>query len=353
MNKTKSILYVGVALVTFFTASLVLHRKQEAPQFTQPKLPDMTEFVKGIQPVMGAETDWSGVRSIATLARSINTTVESFLASLASTGALSRTASYTFVVPTASGNFNAKLAVNGNFSVTRSHSGGAATFSHGFIMCKVGQTTPAIQLFFDSTTSAGADDGTVFLFRPSDFSSTVFVNGQYLESTLTGSTGSRRQITTWGNGPMGIGGPTQSARIIVDEINSGAQLTFKASARTNTGTNPCGSGNAWDYYGLAFIVNTAAPNSSTAIQGIHDVAPPTAIATAACNLTSTSFNYATFNSGGYLNGPVTAGAIPAGFPSAADVDALFAQLNTGDLAAGQLNTLAGAGIAASGSLTCP
>ncbi len=313
--------------------------------------------MSGLTPLYAQQHEtWTGVRFIATAAKLINTNIEAFMRAVNS--AVSITDSVTGewdgdYTHAATGNsFTYKLGLNQNYTAANSVDGTTKTYNHGYMLCQ--NSTVVYQIFFDSSTDPGSEDGTLLMYKPSlfaDYFTHSTAANVIVEFTLSGTAGSRTEVMSWTGGPMFDGGTVTDARVILSEGDSGNEINFVGVAKLNS--NHCSGGVPLDYYAIAFIAKTASPNYSTGKWGLAENAIPTSD-----NICSNPnpTTYGTFNStdaDGIVEEGVAASDIPAGYPTADEVDTLFTGISSNtDLAMGDIDGLS-AGICFSGAIACP
>ncbi len=349
MNR-KTIAKIAVALVLVLGVPLVsVEHRGQSPI-------DLTPVFKlgGVQLLYGASGSWEAVRYIAKSAKTINDSIESLMSTLAPVLRFIGSDQETFTDTTIINGqtYTWTLLVNQTTLTADNTVTTPATknYNHGLILCK--GTTTVYEIYFDDPVNPGSGDGTLMTYIPYE----IFGGGIVYDATtpptiefiLTGDKGSRVEYVSWNQGPIFVNGYVDSARVKIEEIDSGNVINFSAVAQFLDNRQFCSPGTD-DWYILTFIINNSSPYNSTArfAYGSGSIPTTDTICGGPNNTTYGLFNADATN--GFVDDDVAKADIPAGYPSGDDVDALFtATLAESNMQQGDIT-----GISVSTDYTCP
>ena len=354
--KTKSIFYTIFSLVIFLGFSVQLRHKTEIkPKVDEIGLPKLDIQLGGLQELSAGTADsWGFVRQSATWGRGNSNLIDGLLSGLQKSGIFTRISSGEIIIPnqtsTTGVTFTYRLKINeGVTSVASTAYSGTKTFSHRFEAWVSGDTVPSLQMFFSSLTDTGTS-GVLLYYNLSKLNPTAFgtATNAVVESYTSGAKGSMAQTYSWKDGPQDTSWISKNGRVIIREMNSGAEICVRTvvtltRGSTGIGTNLdvlCGTTptlvapdntSSQLYYLLAYVQKTASPFYTVAKSGLAKLesAPIKNIATF-CGVNSGVYsalpaNYGLFDSNGFVSDGATAGTIPTGYPSATDVDNAFSR----------------------------
>lgn len=275
--------------------------------------------------------------------------IDGLLSGLQKSGLFTRISSGEIIIPNQTSStgvtFTYRLKINENVSgITSTAYSGTKTFSHRFEAWKSGDSVPTLQMFFSSLTDTGST-GVLLYYNLANLNPTAFgtAPNAAVESYTSGVKGSMAQTYSWKDGPENTSWISKNGRVIIREMNSGAEICVRTvvtltRGSTGIGTNLdalCATTNSVNntsnklYYILAYVQKTASPFYTVAKSGLvkFESAPIRNTATF-CGFNSGVFsalpaNYGLFDLNGFVSDGATAGTIPAGYPSATDVDNAF------------------------------
>ncbi|MEM7179692.1 MAG: hypothetical protein AAF518_02185 [Spirochaetota bacterium] len=302
----------------------------------------------------GTSDSWGFVRGSATWGRSNSSIVDSLLTSLQSSGIFSSISSGEVIVTNQTSSdgtsYNYRVNINQGYTVTSTAFNGSKTFNHRFEAWRTTDTDhPTLQMFFDSTTSTG-DDGVLLFYDLSRLSPSTFsdATGAVVESYTSGTSGNMQQTYSWSGGPESSSWLSKTGRVIIREMNSGAEICVRTVVEINRGStgvgtsldtlcansNSLANSSSTLYYTLAYIQKTSSPFYTVAKSGLvkkenstikntstycgYDASPTSSI-------TSLPLYYGLFDSNGFISDGNAASAVPADYPSTTDVDNAFSR----------------------------
>jgi hypothetical protein len=350
---TKPIATICFVLFVFLGVSLNFHRKEfKKEQDLQDALSNIRIDLSGVKELSaGTAESWGFVRQSATWARANSIVLDGLIGGLQKSGIFNRISSGELIVPNQTSNtgqvFTYRLKINENVSgITSTAYSGSKTFSHRFEMWKSGDTIPTLQLFFSSLTGTGTT-GVLLYYNLSKLNPTSFgtATNAVTESYISGNKGDMKQTYSWKNGPQDSKWLSKNGRVIVREMKSGAEICVRSVVTMNTGSAPfagkldtvCGA-NTNIYYLLNYVQKTAPPFQTVAKAGLAKTTPIKNISTF-CGHIGNNFpnlpgNYGLFIETGFVGDGFTSANIPAGYPSAKDVDDAFSRTGAGLLDTG-------------------
>ncbi len=348
MNR-KTIVKIAVALVLVLGIPLVnVEHRGQSPV-------DVTPVFKlgGVKLVYGASENWDAVRYLATSAKTINESVETLMRTFSfflnrigdDPATYSQTTSYN------GQSVSILIGAKQNVSATNSVTDSSNTYKHYLVLCLDG--SPVFEIYFDDPDNPGTGAGVLMTYIPYELAGgTLNPNNPYesttpstVEFTMNGDVGSRVEYISWSQGPLfrfDLGGVVDNARVKVEETDSGETINFSGVAKfiASATTDFCGSDTNNDWYILTFIVNNSSPYYSTAKFALKDGNIP--VDDQICGFANT-LKYGLFNASdpdGFVDDNVASGDIPAGYPTAADVDTLFTDtLSEANLQESDIDTL--------------
>ncbi len=273
-----------------------------------------------------AENAWGFVRQSATWARSNSLFIDGILAGLIRSGLLSSSGTSTFAGQTLSGlsgTWTLRLTVGANESVTSSAYTGSKTFANKFEIWRDSDNAKAVELFFNAAGDVSGDGALIFyqlnVLQPGTWTGDNVI----VESYVFGNTSERKQTYSWSGGKFTSDGITTRGRVILEEMDGGTLLCFKSVVALNT--NICTGASGTEYYSLAYPVNVAAPNETTAKFGLADGSVDNSGTICGAN---NSLNYGLFLNGGFVSDGTASSAVPSNYPPSSRTDTLFAEINT-------------------------
>ncbi|PJZ44765.1 LIC_12337 family protein [Leptospira brenneri] len=340
-------LFLGVSLqITDFNKLTRLSREKQLSNL----------FSKAIHLGIGSEKLWSAtsadnwgfVRQSATWARGNSGIIDSLILSLKNAGYFNNpgtTRNDVFTNVNLSGFGSATLTIKINIptaNIASTAYTGNKTFNHFFEIKKTGASVPSLQLFFDDPETTLGNDGALVYYRLVDFGNPQFASvGDVITESYTGNDsiyGTKFQTYTWRNGPENAAWISKHGRVVLTEVDAGRQLCFRSVVRLTftklKEVNPAGATGLDNlktacntaqgtgssdqiYYALAYMQKFDLPFQTTAKATFTmSTARPETI----CNLPASSFpgaklSYGIFNINGYVTDQLTAGEIPADYPS--------------------------------------
>ena len=341
-NKT---LFISTAFLAFFFLSIGIVVTKIKRPMQQPVLNVHIDF-QTTQPLLAAASDWDGVRSVATFAKSVSDGIDKIIVDLTNTGLLDRTDVFT----NNNGTYKMQFSPNSNVAVLPRGVGSTKTYSHKFILWLSSDNTKVLELFFDSNAERTGGDGAVAVWWPHKFDTTLKTSSGKIECATSVENSNNSMVCSWTQGPFINGGIVDSGQVKVTEDKPAAQISFKAYTRLTT--NYCTD--TRDYYALAFISKNFAPYYTTAEFSVAGNTPNAATILDArgvlCAADPNPRNYAFFNtntnpsstgSDKYFVGDSTS-SLPSGdYPSTASVDSLFAQMSSGNPSKASVDSLNG------------
>ena len=336
--KTKSIFYTIFSLVIFLGFSVQLRHKTEIkPKVDEIGLPKLDIQLGGLQELSAGTADsWGFVRQSATWGRGNSNLIDGLLSGLQKSGIFTRISSGEIIIPnqtsTTGVTFTYRLKINeGVTGVASTAYNGTKTFSHRFEAWVSGDTVPSLQMFFSSLTDTGTS-GVLLYYNLSKLNPTAFgtATNAVVESYTSGAKGSMAQTYSWKDGPQDTSWISKNGRVIIREMNSGAEICVRTvvtlHTNINANLNTLCTGPTNLYYLLAYVQKTSSPFNTVAKSGLVKTSegPIRGISTF-CGLSGGGLpaNYGLFTSTGFVSDGATAGTIPAGYPSATDVDNAF------------------------------
>lgn len=349
--KTKSIFYTIFSLILFLGFSVQLkHKTEMKPKPNEISFPKLDIQLGGLQELSaGTANSWGFVRQSATWGRGNSNLIDGLLSGLQKSGIFTKISSGEIIIPnqtsTTGVTFTYRLKINENVAgVASTAYSGTKTFSHRFEAWVDGDTVPSLQMFFSSLTDTGTT-GVLLYYNLSKLNPTLFgtATNALVESYTSGSKGSMAQTYSWKDGPEDTSWISKNGRVIIREMNSGAEICVRTvvtltRGSSGIGTNLdllCATSNSVNntsnklYYLLAYVQKTASPFYTVAKSGLvkFEDAPIKNISTFCGYNSGVSSalpgNFGLFDLNGFVSDGATAGTIPAGYPSATDVDNAF------------------------------
>ena len=349
-NRKKTFFTITLTLIVFLGVSIQFEHKTFTPKSKEFSLPEINIQLGGLQELTAGTADsWGFVRQSATWGRGNSSMIDGLLSGLQKSGLFTRISSGEIIIPNQTSStgvtFTYRLKINENVSgITSTAYSGTKTFSHRFEAWKSGDSVPTLQMFFSSLTDTGST-GVLLYYNLANLNPTAFgtAPNAAVESYTSGVKGSMAQTYSWKDGPENSSWISKNGRVIIREMNSGAEICVRTvvtltRGSTGIGTNLdalCATTNSVNntsnklYYILAYVQKTASPFYTVAKSGLvkFESAPIRNTATF-CGFNSGVFsglpaNYGLFDLNGFVSDGATAGTIPAGYPSATDVDNAF------------------------------
>ena len=337
------LLFWTAAAAVFFAASLVLRIEWQKSRTVNLRLPAVSMMVQGLKPLHSASPSgaWAYVRATATFTKKITESIAGMINQINSSG-VTMLNSWSGSVPNPAGG-TMKVSYNGQANVTVPNGAlGSATYKSSMYVWNSGGNK-MLEMFFD------ASGAVLVRFMPSRIDATYISTG-LVECQVSGTSGSRIMVCTWGGGPFnsGLNPAWDRARIKVQEVSS--ELHISALSSSVSGIT-CGAHPDW--FTLAYIAKSASPYYTVAKFGYNDAGIGETICGGSNTLNYGLFNAdtnasATDSSQYFVSQGTAAGAIPAGYPAAADVDTLFATITnsgTGEVTRDKLSALTGTPLA--------
>lgn len=290
-----------------------------------------------------SEGSWDAVRGSVTWANANSNAINSILKSMNDSGVFSLPDGTYTKIDASFGSTTVKWQLKkGNFNSTVTWSGGTTgTYSNSFIIWRASDNAKAMELYFDDYGDTSGD-GALLIYQPNVLEPGTFNgNDTVVESYITGVEGSRTQTYSWKNGPLVSGGSTDRARVFLEEMDGGGLLCVKMVVRLNSATatkvqSEIASCDTTPlYYTTAYGQKTTDPFQTTAKvalwepDGAGDYGNEQSICGTDISSSAFRLDYGIFNGGGFINDGLQASEIPDGFRAAADIDALFAEINDG------------------------
>lgn len=281
----------------------------------------------GSNQAFAAETDWSGVRNVATLARSTTLYFNTFYTIIQQLG-LVFNFTISITVPIPERGWTVKVKTNSPYAAS-STIDGPVTYQHR-IQITAGGTT-AFQLFFDSPNGSGIGNGSLIKIKPYYFDKSNFTNTAILEGRVKPVGSDIALYVTVSGDPWKTNPPTwvHSGRVKMLHTQSLYHITALAWAGVDgtTGHTTC-TGTAGDgFYTLAYIAKGASPNYSTSLWGWDDSVRSNQL----CGIPNPkNYGYYKSTSPHFQSDGNTAD--DGVHPAIADVDALYAGMATAEFA---------------------
>ena len=331
----KKWIFSTAALLAFLGASVVIY---EVKTYRIDDPLDLRIDLSGIQPVHADESAWGGVRQSVTWANNNGALIDSILTALNSNGFFGLPDGLYTRINVAMGTFTAKIRIDKtssstSFQITCSACETQKNFKHRMILWRNSDDAKALELYFNDYGNVSGD-GAIVIYRTNVLNPTQF-NGSdtYVESWVYQTSNGMAQTYSWVNGPLASGGPTDRARIFLENMNSGELLCVKAVIRLNSTTATQFRSNApWAtcngaqslYYTVAYGQKNASPFETTAKVAIWD-GDNYGQSSKICDFTH-SLDFGLFNGNGFITDGVAASAIPAGHRDGATINTLFASI---------------------------
>ena len=320
-------------LFVFFGLSLQIQMDTSTSESSEKlylNLDSLKISLSGVEPAMTAVGDpkaWAGVRAVATFTKNVVDSLDSIISNIAKSGLLNKTAVFT----NDDGKHKFKLNPNANVSPSSSAFGTAKTYKNRLDVWDSTTDQKVLELYFDDPSTKSE---VLVIWRPKHFDPTgITGNDVIMECGMTGGASSGTMLCSWSGGPLDANGIFDNARIKVVADSANGVVKTIALARIQTAyTAVCplasASHTVRDYYSLAFIANTKAPNQTTASFGVAE------------NTTNTFCGAANLNNYGRFNTSVNTGetdnkkyyvgdgysADTAGYPLIADVASLHTSM---------------------------
>ncbi|MCB1179022.1 MAG: hypothetical protein KDK36_15660, partial [Leptospiraceae bacterium] len=348
----KPIALITFSLLVFFGISIKFKITEDNKKENLLKsLSNLKIEIGGLEELKaGTSSSWAFVRGSATWGRSNSTLVDGILKGLQDSGIFTRISSGELVVPnqTLSSGVSVTYRVKINENVTGLSStaySGTKDFSHRFEIWKTGDNSaPILQMFFSSTTSTGTN-GVLLYYNLSKINPTTFgtATSAVVESYTSGTTGNMAQTYSWKNGPEDSTWISKNGRVIIRQMNSGAEICVRTVVELNRGTTGigtnldtlCATSNSVNntsnklFYTLAYVQKTTSPFYTVAKAGlVKKEAAPIKNKTTFCGYSSSvssalPASYGLFDQNGFVSDGAT--TVPSGYPATSDVDAAFSR----------------------------
>lgn len=323
-----------MALLAFLGASITIY---EVKTYRIDRPIELRLDISGIKEAQAAENAWGGVRQSVTWANANSSLIDSILTGLNSANFFQWPDGTTVArVNVQLGTFTGKIHITKNatstYNVTCSACGSGKLFKHRLIIWRQSDDAKALELFFNDYGDVSGS-GALVIYRTNVLNPTQFNgNDTFVESWVQSGSDGNIQTYTWSNGPLSSGGPTDRARIFLENMDGGALLCVKAVVRLNSSTasqiesaNPLCDTTPL-YYAIAYGQKTASPFQTTAKVAVWEGAQYGTERTA-CGV-DPSLDYGLFNGNGFINDNVAEGSVPADFRSGSAIDTLFDQILT-------------------------
>lgn len=279
-----------------------------------------------ITPVEAAKSSWGGIRGIASLVRGSNTTMESIINSINTSGVMNLSSydSTGSIAAYPSYSFRIKLTKGVNTSITVH--GVSVTYPNLLEIKNVTNGKKALEFYFDDPKNPSSGVGILMRIRPGQFSSTGFNADELYESTLKQVSGKREQRIRYGiinggtNTSFGASSSVVSGIVKVKEESSYITVYNVTRTNLNITSTACATNGGTSYFTLAFIAKTASPNYSTALFGWENAG----LAKTLCGNNPNPLNFGYFNSNnsGTYESDGNSGN-DGNHPATSDVDALY------------------------------
>lgn len=297
----------------------------------------LATLMVGMRPLNAATPNgaWAYVRGTATFVKTITEAINAMIQAINASG-LTSLASY----QGNTGTYKIDWNRNASVSFTRGNDGallGNATYTKSLRVFNQSN-----QLILEMYFNADANGGLLVRWMPERTNPGLYpTNGGVGECQVSGNEGSRTMICSFSGGPFNtLSAPHNWKETIIKAQEIDDEIRISSLSRTNQNAtwDPDGAGPCADahyYFPLAYIVKNVSPYYTTAKFGFND----NAVSANVCGFAS-PFNYGLFNTAENPNATdgtqyfygenIAAGAIPAAYPTAAAVDALFGTItNTG------------------------
>ena len=335
MMKNKKWVFGGLALIVFLGLSVTVYEVKTY----RIDVPTVLRFdFSGVKEAQAAESAWGGVRQSVTWANNNGALIDSILTSLNNIGFFAWPDGTTLTrVNVTMGTFTAKILLNrgsttSDYTISCSACGTTKGFKNRFVIWRNSDNEPAMELYFNDYGDTSGN-GAIVIYRTKILNPDQFNgNDTYVESWVTGTSGSRRQTYSWRGGPLISGGVTDRARVFLEEMDSGALLCVKAVVQlTSTAaaefSSITGCTNTPLYYAVAYGQKTASPFETTAKVALwYDNDTNYGTAGKICDF-SHSFDYGLFNGNGFIEDGVSSANIPTGFRAASYIDTLMSEID--------------------------
>ncbi|HMV41330.1 MAG TPA: hypothetical protein PK079_10595 [Leptospiraceae bacterium] len=339
----RSQIKLWIALIVFLGISFNVSERKSNQKDSLLSFGKINLELTGVQQAFaGTAASWGFVRQSATWGRANSTLVDTLLTSLQTSGVFSRISSGELIVPNQTSStgvtFTYRLKINENVSgIASTAYSGTKTYAHRFEAWKSGDSVPTLQMFFSSLTGTGTT-GVLLYYNLSKLNPTAFgtATSAIVESYTSGNKGDMKQTYSWNNGPQDSSWISRNGRVIIREMNNGADICVRTVVTMNTNSSGlngqlnslCGS-NTNIYYLLAYVQKTTAPFYTVAKSGLTNTTPIKNVSTF-CGLAGSVSsalpnNYGLFDQNGFVSDGATSSTIPSGYPGTTDVDNAFSR----------------------------
>lgn len=277
---------------------------------------------------------WEGLVDIATWARLNFLTVEPILRQAIAEGRLD--AGVSSISTSTDGKWTYRLTVNANANLTATAIATTAFFAHKFEIWRAADQEKALEFYFSDP--GNLDEANVLSF----YRLKILIGDAYTgddlvtESFTMGSKGARIQTLTFTGGAFDTAGIFERGRVILEEADEGQTIYARAVVQIRADSGFCSDLLSPKYYSLAFVQSRSDDKLVTARFGIkiNDIDS----AGESCGVANAG-NYGLFSEAeGYVAQGVS--TIPAGYPAATDVLALYSELGTAGSGVYETTTLA-------------
>ena len=269
-----------------------------------------------------AENDWDFVRASATWGDANSQIVDELLTALLNSGLLQLNGTFTDTTSTIN-NMSVSIRLTTDQPTTVSTASaftGSRTYDRKFEIWRNSDGAKGLELFFDSATELGTDGVLLYyqvnVLDPDNFDGDNVVVESFTQDTADG----RKQTYTWSGGALTAGGPAQSGRVILEEMDNNTNFCFKSVIKL--ADQGC-STSADDYYSLGYTQRLDGSGEVTAMFGFADNSIDNS--GTICGIPNL-LNFGTFNSNGFISDANT--SVASNFPETTRVTGLFGEINT-------------------------
>lgn len=337
MKMNKKWLFSLGAILAFLGASVVIY---EVRTYRIDDPLDLRIDLSGIQQIDAAENAWGGVRQSVTWANNNGALIDSLLTALNNNGFFNLPNGTYTRINVNLGTFTAKMRLDKNASATynvpcSACPGTPPSFKHRMILWRQSDDAEAMELYFNDYGEVSGS-GAIVIYRTKVINPDQFNgNDTFVESWVYQTSNGNAQTYSWANGPLASGGPTDRARIFLENMENGTLLcvqavirlnsTSAADFRSNAPLAGCDAGQSL-YYTVAYGQKNASPFETTAKVGIWDH-DSYGESKNLCDLDDHQLDFGLFNGNGFIEDGVAAENIPEGFRSGTAIETLFSRIN--------------------------
>lgn len=322
----------AIALIAFFSMSIDLHYGGSKDQLSLPEV-----HIRSLEKLFafsasGQEVGWDGVRGTAKFIRDFTTSMNTTMEEWKNNGLFNFSGTYTNTDSTGQA-----YRIIGNNS--QSVQGVLGTYNYSYSIEVWNAAGNKIYEIFMDNPSNPKNSGILLRYSPANAGESGAATNSMFECQLNEATTGGQMLCVADSGGTTTKYNSSNAdwSILMMEVKeqdaTGAKLDVSILSRLATvdaiTDSPCTTNTSTDYWGIAYIAETASPYKSTAVRGGYENTVASTPKFCGNDTAAGFFNTETYPDSNYKYLAEVSYSDQTGYPTLADVKALFAKMVSG------------------------